>query len=138
MILDLLREYAIVLKRVSSTSGGEYAGPCPFCGGNDRFRVWPEHKGGRYWCRGCQKTGDEIQLLRDLCDLSYSEACERLGIETRGREFLSDQTNNRQKFSPRRANLPAPLWSEKAAAFVTYAKANLWSDVGSETRSFLF
>ena len=29
------------LKKVASTKGGEYAGPCPFCGGRDRFRVWP-------------------------------------------------------------------------------------------------
>ncbi|MBV9711108.1 MAG: hypothetical protein JO011_09365, partial [Ktedonobacteraceae bacterium] len=30
------------LRRVASTHGGEYAGPCPFCGGTDRFRVWPD------------------------------------------------------------------------------------------------
>ena len=27
------------LKRIASTGGGEYAGPCPFCGGRDRFQV---------------------------------------------------------------------------------------------------
>ena len=39
------------LKKVASTGGGEYAGPCPFCGGRDRFRVQPLR--GRWWCRGC-------------------------------------------------------------------------------------
>ena len=29
------------LRKVASTAGGEYAGPCPFCGGWDRFRVQP-------------------------------------------------------------------------------------------------
>ena len=31
----------VQLRRVASTNGGEWAGPCPFCGGHDRFRVWP-------------------------------------------------------------------------------------------------
>ena len=39
------------LRKVASTRGGEYAGPCPFCGGRDRFRVQPRR--GRWWCRGC-------------------------------------------------------------------------------------
>ena len=29
------------LKKVATTGGGEFAGPCPFCGGTDRFRVQP-------------------------------------------------------------------------------------------------
>jgi len=32
------------LKRVVATNGGEWAGACPFCGGRDRFRVWPEQR----------------------------------------------------------------------------------------------
>src|ERR687886_594278 len=39
------------LKKVAMTGGGEHAGPCPFCGGRDRFRVQPAR--GRWWCRGC-------------------------------------------------------------------------------------
>ena len=69
------------LKRTATTNGGEYAGPCPFCGGRDRFRVWPDQgTTGRYWCRGCGKHGDGIQLLRDRDGLSYRDACERLGV----------------------------------------------------------
>jgi hypothetical protein len=37
-ILDLAEKH-VDLKRVASTKGGEYAGPCPGCGGDDRFRV---------------------------------------------------------------------------------------------------
>src|SRR5436305_15259018 len=43
------------LRRMASTHGGEYAGPCPFCGGRDRFRVWPNMAHPRYWCRVCRK-----------------------------------------------------------------------------------
>ena len=47
------------LRKASTTKGGEWHGPCPGCGGDDRFHVWPEQKdGGTYWCRGCNKAGD--------------------------------------------------------------------------------
>ena len=47
------------LKKVASTGGGEYAGPCPFCGGRDRFRVNPYANPGRWLCRNC--TGGKWQ-----------------------------------------------------------------------------
>src|SRR5262249_25466914 len=75
-LLDLVPE----LKRVSSSGGGEYAGPCPFCGGTDRFRCWPTK--GRAWCRQCGWKGDAIQLLRDRDGLSFFEARRQLGLST--------------------------------------------------------
>ena len=39
------QHYQITLKHVSND---EHAGPCPWCGGDDRFRVWET---GNYWCR---------------------------------------------------------------------------------------
>src|SRR2546430_13712324 len=68
------------LKKVASTGGGEYAGPCPFCGGRDRFRVQPEK--GRWWCRGCSggpRWQDAIGYVRRREGLGFAEACERLG-----------------------------------------------------------
>lgn len=41
------------LKKVAGTRGGEWAGPCSFCGGDDRFRVHPNWQGGEWHCRGC-------------------------------------------------------------------------------------
>ena len=50
------------LRRVCSTNGGEWAGPCPLCGGEDRFRVWPTPREGypRAWCRQCRTVGDAL------------------------------------------------------------------------------
>lgn len=62
------------LKRKSKR---ELAGPCPFCGGEDRFLVFDDR---RYWCRVCEKRGDAIQLLRDRDGLSFRDACARLGV----------------------------------------------------------
>ena len=44
---ELLRVFpTLPIKRVS---GDEFAGPCPWCGGRDRFHVWDDK--GNYWCR---------------------------------------------------------------------------------------
>jgi hypothetical protein len=52
--------------RLVSRRGRLFVGPCPFCGGEDRFHVWMEAAGGRpaerYWCRVCDRRG----LLRSL------------------------------------------------------------------------
>ncbi len=53
------------LRRVSSTDSGEYAGPCPFCQGTDRFRVWPYAEKPRWWCRQCGRKGDLIDYSED-------------------------------------------------------------------------
>ncbi len=62
------------------SSSGELAGPCPWCGGRDRFVVWPSSSDryGRAWCRRCQWTGDIIQLYRDLEGVSFVRAVEDL------------------------------------------------------------
>ena len=48
------------LKRVASTNGGEWAGPCPLCGGEDRLRVWPNADRPGAWCRRCEASGDAL------------------------------------------------------------------------------
>ncbi|MDC3378677.1 hypothetical protein OAX78_00155 [Planctomycetota bacterium] len=58
---DLLALLGEEYGQVASTNGGEWAGPCPLCGGVDRCRVWPHHEGGsRAWCRGCGAQGDSL------------------------------------------------------------------------------
>ncbi len=68
------------LKKVATTNGGEYAGPCPWCGGEDRFRVWPEE--GRWWCRACHRKGDPAGYIMQRDGVSYPEACQQLGLDT--------------------------------------------------------
>ncbi|AOY59564.1 CHC2 zinc finger domain-containing protein [Desulfococcus multivorans] len=76
---SIIQRDGFTLKREAGTNGGELAGPCPFCGGEDRFRVWPEK--GRYWCRQCRAGGDAIQYLREREGMTYREACAAIGVE---------------------------------------------------------
>jgi hypothetical protein len=56
--------------------GGELVGPCPICGGHDRFAVNP--KKGLWNCRGCGKGGDVIALIRHLDGCGFNDAIEQL------------------------------------------------------------
>ncbi len=119
-ILGLLQQDGNQLKKVSNTHGGEYAGPCPFCGGDDRFRVWPEQD--RFWCRQCGKAGDSIQYLRDTKGMTYMQACDALRAEPRVKPSTRQE---RAVWTPRETITPQKTWQEKASAFLAWTEKHL-------------
>ena len=61
--------------------GIEYQGPCPFCGGTDRFRVQPDM--GLWWCRQCSEsehwsTAPDYVMRRD--NVAFRDALKALGL----------------------------------------------------------
>jgi len=131
-LLDLISADGFHFKKVAATRGGEYSGPCPFCGGDDRFRIWPRHLSGRYWCRGCHCHGDAIQYLRDKHDLTFAEACDQAGITPRN--FRADTP--RPSFTPRELPPPPEIWEKRGREFLSQAQKNLWREENS-VRAFL-
>lgn len=127
-ILSLIQADGHSFKRVSSTGGGEYAGACPFCGGNDRFRVWSNK--GRFWCRGCGKAGDSVQYIRDTRGLSYAEALKYLGMEGNHKN-TARKKKTKFTFSPEDKGSPPALWQEKAEKFLLWTQAQLWTPGGA-------
>jgi DNA primase len=137
-ILDLIESDGFVLKKKANTYGGEWAGPCPFCGGTDRFLVWPNDKGGRYWCRQCKKHGDDIQYMRDFQKLTYYAACRCLRKTPKTRSCsVMPVKEARPIFKPKETAMPTSSWSEKAQEFLERCQSCLWSDQGALTRDFL-
>jgi phage/plasmid primase-like uncharacterized protein len=57
----------------------ERCGPCPKCGGDDRFSI--NTKKQVFNCRGCSTGGDVIDLVRFLDGVEFTEACTRLAGE---------------------------------------------------------
>ena len=53
----------------------EHVGPCPACGGTDRFAVNPTKKGGVFNCRGAC-GGDVIAMVQHTCGVQFLQACE--------------------------------------------------------------
>jgi hypothetical protein len=86
--------YHVRLKRAS---GDEYCGPCPFCGGDDRFRVWRK---GNYWCRPgpghCGKQG----WVDELAGVSLTQEQRRLlALESKQRELDRQQAEMERRLS---------------------------------------
>ncbi len=135
MILSLLDSKGISYRKVATTNGGEYASACPGCGGDDRFRIWPaaDNGSGRYWCRGCGKSGDAIQFRRDFMGQSFKEAALAEGKQLdatyhvpkpeqksgtgRGRPATKEYQGNN-----------SDTWREHASAFVEWAHRLLSCD----------
>ena len=116
-ILDFLPDH-------TRKGSNEYAGPCPWCGGTDRFVVWPNQgKGGRFLCRQCQKKGDVIDYLRNG-GLSYREALEALGLESsagtqHGRSVGRLETVAVEvSHEARQARIASAQWITAATSFV--------------------
>ncbi len=121
----------------------ESQGPCPGCGGNDRFCLYPEQGGGMaqgmgtYHCghgkggNGCGKGGDVIQYLQDFRRMSFKDACGYLGLEVQGASnamrykapVTPRNSSARKSFTPAELDYPAhvedpQLWSKKGMEFV--------------------
>jgi len=146
-LLDVL-ERDTRLRRVSRRDGGEWAGPCPFCGGDDRFRVWPEAEPPRFWCRRCGRRGDAISYLREHDGLSYRDACAALGLDPdRPRAPSAGNAGGTgPHHRPTRTPLPFAFnvsgpnerWRAAAAAFCRQAEEALWSERGRAAREYLY
>lgn len=101
-LLQLAGRYS-KLTRASST---EMQGPCPKCGGTDRFHV----KADGWFCRTCHpKFGDAIEFIRWAEGKTFPEAVEMLTGETLTR-------TPQQQPAPHRTTPEAPQWNAPAAA----------------------
>ena len=76
-ILDVARRHGVLnrLKKV----GDEYTGPCPLCGGTNRFAINPRKLGkngkhGLFLCRQCREGGDVIDFERFLRGTKFKDA----------------------------------------------------------------
>jgi DNA primase len=76
-IEDVLNQRDITLKRQGKT---ERVGPCPKCGGDDRFAINISKQ--VFNCRGCGASGDVIELVKFLDGVDFNVACETLTNET--------------------------------------------------------
>jgi len=138
-ILELIQADGFPSKKKASTRGGEYAGPCPWCAGRDRFLCWPNQGDfGKYYCRGCGRSGDAIQYLRDYRGFTFPEACAYLGREITYPPSSAAKGNSKKtRWEPRATAAPDDLWQAKARSLVEGAVYNLWSPCGKPMLDFL-
>jgi Toprim domain/CHC2 zinc finger len=72
-IKDAAERLALPLRPESRV---EFVGPCPVCGGDDRFSV--NTKKGVFHCRSCRRGGDVLELVRFARGCHFDEAIDWL------------------------------------------------------------
>lgn len=121
--VDLIALIGGKLKFVSGTCGGEYAGPCPICGGTDRLKVQPNATPRlRWWCRQCspdEHWHDAIDFVRLRDGVSFREACTRLQIT------VPKCHDPLPPAPPDAVEPPSDTWQSAAREFVIQSMATL-------------
>ena len=125
-LLDYYRQAGFEITK-SDNSGSN--GPCPECGGTDRFVIFHKAGGtrksakapelGSFKCRGCHISGDVIKFMIDFCGFTYPQSLEELGLENPQSTFKPGRRRNRNP--PKRQSLPTQKWKiqpEQHADFV--------------------
>jgi phage/plasmid primase-like uncharacterized protein len=98
----------IELKR----AGAELIGPCPVCGGRDRFGV--NIRKQVFNCRRCGAKGDVIALVQHLDGCGFVGAIITLtGDGVRTRTAPPPEPTKRHRDEDDRASLAASLWSQR-------------------------
>src|ERR1700681_796691 len=70
---EVARRGGLGLKRI----GGELIGPCPQCGGCDRFAVSIRKQ--IFLCRGCGRSGDVVAMVQHIDGVDFKIAVQTLG-----------------------------------------------------------
>lgn len=132
---DLLSLVSTPLRKVAATRGGEYHGPCPQCGGKDRFVVQPcggDDGRGLWMCRACHpKWGDVVAFVEWRDGVGFREACDRLGYALIAPAIDPDLP------MPEPCEPPSRAWQERGKAIWMAAYHALWQSQGDKARAWL-
>jgi hypothetical protein len=109
----------------------ERCGPCPVCGGTDRFAI--NIKKQAWNCRGCQRGGDVITLVKHLDRCNFTTALETLTGQARRQAIrppaagtsVRTDVHGAAEYEARQARKAAWLWSQRQPIAGTPAEAYL-------------
>ena len=107
----------------------QLSGPCPLCGGDDRFNVTPSR--GLWVCRGCRAGGDVIELVQHLDGCSFTSAIDLLTSEDRQKlasssTVLADLNRTAVAEERKQKLLAAALWARRVPVKGTLAERYLF------------
>ena len=132
-LVDFAQRYT-QLRQISRA--GEFAGPCPRCGGEDRFHV----KDQRFYCRQCYpRGGDVIDLVQILHNVTFREACQLL-METPSFSSERPMETPTQPLAAIKPNQPAKEvddFQASAAKTMAATTRKLFSSAGAPGRAYL-
>ena len=119
-ILATAFQYGVRIKKIGTS---EYAGPCPICGGRDRFSINTKKRVCN--CRQCGLAGDVIAFVEGVTGSAFLEACEKINgtpRPDRSRDETMEQRNSRLERNAARASAYQRRQEEDLAAEAAKAK----------------
>jgi len=140
MLYDFLAEIVqdTRLKRTSTGRGGQYNGPCPWCGGIDRFRVQPYYGTyGFFACNQCRRSGTAIDYLMLMRGLSKQHALATVGWKPQDGKSRSDSIPHYAQQSCPGWEEPPEQWQHAATAFYQACQRALWLERGKPALDYL-
>jgi len=129
-----LRDLAAQHTTLRPWAVGELAGPCPKCGGTDRFHV----KADWAYCNQCWpydngKAHDAIAFVAWLDGCGFVEACHKLS----NGDLPAATTTRRQPDKPKAKACHSEAWQRDAKDTVARAATVLDTDAGKPGRDYL-
>ena len=105
----------------------ERTGPCPTCGGSDRFSI---NARKQIWnCRGCGKGGDVIDLVMHLDGCTFGQAVALLAGESSERpqaeQSRQNQREREREHQQTQARKAAGLWAHRRPIMGSIAETYL-------------
>lgn len=109
---DLAVKLCRFVPRKGSDKGVDIAGPCPACGGRDRFAVHLVKR--KFNCRHCEvKGGDALALALVGEHVAFVEACEVLSGRERPKRVAEETPEERAARSARREALDRSIEDDR-------------------------
>ncbi len=139
-LLSLVEQDGFRAVRTSTSRGGQYNGPCPFCGGTDRFRVQPSHGNyGWFACTQCEHKGSAVDYLMQKRGLSKYEALLSVGWTPKNGQSPESLSVLPPHVHHERLRWDAPpeQWQEAATDFYQTCQHLLWSACGKHALAYL-
>ena len=100
---NALKPLEVLIPNKIKKTASEFAGPCPACGGGDRF-FWKNGEDSGY-CRQCEKQYDNIDITIMQTGQTLPELLKEHGLQTGAESTVLKSKNNRQNTSKK--SLPA-------------------------------
>ncbi|SIO49413.1 putative DNA primase/helicase [Bradyrhizobium erythrophlei] len=132
MIIDAAKstriEDEVARRGIKLIGRGERVGPCPVCGGRDRFSI---NLTKQVWnCRGCSKGGDVVDLVKHLDNCDFQTAVQTLGGDERKPVALvkkpTEHEHNKESESDQEKTERAlKIWAEASEVNGTLAEQYL-------------
>lgn len=137
-LLALAEQDGFRTVRKSMSRGGQFNGPCPFCGGTDRFRIQPNHGTyGWFACNQCGKKGNTVDYLMEKRGYSKRDALQAVGWVPKDGSPLQPQIPHSALEERPQWNEPPERWQEGAIGFYQDAQRMLWSKRGEVALRYL-